>query len=285
MSSSSQSDVLAELIGEDDIRTFHLFPKLVVWEFAMPEARLIQISTGRITHHLHYEVDSDGPPSGLLRANKESRGHLLKFWHPFLPETTDKWYDEEPHGYLQQISRMGYINPQIDTFYIGTGSYIASLAGLKILQKRFPILGNLRYMAWSIHFFRAECERSRSGETLYDYWGLSRPNRPFPHLREFSIIIQAQCLRSQDLSLSTKVHLEKPFLWNYWFEGDTRQEVCRCLRIFHAMNGDPGSWNNRVLGLPITVKSAVAKDFINEGEANLVDLDELMKEAISPSAS
>ncbi|KAL5322325.1 hypothetical protein ACEPPN_010298 [Leptodophora sp. 'Broadleaf-Isolate-01'] len=113
------------------LEVFTLFPKLPaelrckVWFHALPDPRVVEIDwiwdTEWACRH-----ESQDLPSGLLRANKESRVEFLKSYFPFLEVTipgTDDDEDEDEYIFrsyhdLLVHGSVTYMNPRIDTLYI-----------------------------------------------------------------------------------------------------------------------------------------------------------------------
>lgn len=104
--------------------TFHLFSNLpfelrvMIWSLA-PEARVVEIVYCRNWVGWACPKESYPSPSGLLRANKESRNEYLRHWKHFLPLAPRQIHSPPycEHN-LTRMDQKTYFNPRIDTLYL-----------------------------------------------------------------------------------------------------------------------------------------------------------------------
>lgn len=101
-------------------RTFHPFPRLPtelrlkIWGFTTPSPRVLEIVWSG--HSKWATVPQSRPePYHALRANKEAHDNFLKNWHPFCLQKPED-------GTSDPKLPTTYINPSLDTVYIGAVS-------------------------------------------------------------------------------------------------------------------------------------------------------------------
>ncbi|PVH78999.1 hypothetical protein DL98DRAFT_633380 [Cadophora sp. DSE1049] len=120
------------------LKEFTLFPKLPaemrckIWFHSLPGPRVVEIDYQHPGAWVCRQ-ESQGTPSGMLRANKESRAEFLKYYSPFIEvtipveivisdddddENEDDDEDEPQLPYLTLYGSVTYIDPTIDTLYI-----------------------------------------------------------------------------------------------------------------------------------------------------------------------
>ncbi|KAH7348843.1 hypothetical protein BKA65DRAFT_268836 [Rhexocercosporidium sp. MPI-PUGE-AT-0058] len=118
------------------LKIFTIFPMLPaelrckVWFHALPGPRVIEVDWVNETEWA-CRHESQGVPSSLLRANKESREEFLNFYYPFLKVTITneiRTYDEEDEDFDPDPCRLThgsvtYIDPSIDTLYISANQF------------------------------------------------------------------------------------------------------------------------------------------------------------------
>ncbi|KAN0095154.1 hypothetical protein V8E51_015865 [Hyaloscypha variabilis] len=172
-----------------ELTEFTLFPKfppelrLKVWKGALPGPRIVEIEWCYDTDDWFCPIESQSKPSGLLRANKESREVFLEAYAPiakFITVNTQKFDSPCNHEFAQYGT--AYFNPTADLLYIGP-----STCGCFSFSDRSILL--LDAMPWTKNVTTLACESMECHDTVYDAEIEEFPCWAFPHLKEFLIVV------------------------------------------------------------------------------------------------
>ena len=156
--------------------TFHPFPKLPVelrlkiWGYALPDPRVVEIvwcGEGEIEKWWHWwaVTASRHQPSGLLRANWESRDKFLKHYAPFCRYSSSELEsnDVEPVKHALDCADsphpICYVNFDLDTVYIGAPAEEDLCVSTEAFTCLLALNGvtKLRFLAWEFAEWNCTC--------------------------------------------------------------------------------------------------------------------------------
>ena len=178
---TTTSDILVTL------DKFTLFPKLPaemrckIWFHSLPAPRVVEIDLV-FQGKWACRSESQGDPSGLLRANKESRAEFLKHYSPFLEivipvdlEGEDLYIGLSPYHLAN--GSVSYIDTKIDSLYISANHYTEYLSITRESMNDLVSMDSLHSLETLI------CEYCEVKDTLVDDEEGQSPNKFLPNLQ------------------------------------------------------------------------------------------------------
>ncbi|KAL5322323.1 hypothetical protein ACEPPN_010296 [Leptodophora sp. 'Broadleaf-Isolate-01'] len=200
------SSLSAPTPPETSPSTFPKFPKLpdelrqMIWEFALPEARILEIDWSDYMDDWYCPAESAGKPCAHLFICVESRQVYLKKWSPILPhiipyipistpglKPASNWETivadlviciMQRRQKNSEIVSTAYYNPKIDQLYI-TGPSCGNQHQTFSKLLAMPLLQQIKALACGEDFFRTSPKRQEE---------VMRLLMQFTHLKAVSIV-------------------------------------------------------------------------------------------------
>jgi hypothetical protein len=183
---ASSTEEWAEVVELTEFTLFPEFPpelRLKVWKEALPGPRIVEIEWCYDADDWFCPIEGQSKPSGLLRANKESREVFLEAYTPvakFITVNTQNFDSPCNHEFAQYGT--AYFNPTADLLYIGP-----STCGCLSFSDRSILF--LDATPWMKSVTTLACEYLECHDTVYDADVEDFPCWAFPHLKEFIIVV------------------------------------------------------------------------------------------------
>ena len=183
------------MTGEDaEFMEFTVFPKfppelrLKVWKHALPGPRVVEIEYCGAEHEWYSPIESQGRPSSLLRANKESREVYLKSYMPLAKLIT---VTRQPlsapqllHGCIHEffINSTTYFDSSIDILYVGPSSGGFLCLGWRAIER-------LKDMPWMKHITTLACELEECQVSFEEEGNNPSAISQLSQLKELTIVV------------------------------------------------------------------------------------------------